>query len=217
MNEELKQLSYKTPAGKSITLWTTGTGNEAGVIHEVITTDTYRFIAWKDHSVEYMVNLGAHIGTADLMAHSVWPDVEIHAYEANPVFACRTRQNTLPYSRLVCFNNMVVGPLYIPDPANYKWDANTRASVIKTHRALTMKAILARLPRVDLLKMDVEGAEGNLIYEMKALGVLPSIPRIVGEWHWEAQKQAVKDVIGKTHNIEIVETGNWNLFWATLK
>ena len=74
-----------------------------------------------------------------------------------------------------------------------------------------------RLPRIDLLKIDCEQSEVNIFRELDHLGRLEDIDVIAGEWHFDTAKNELRSIVGKTHDVELIDEGMWNHFFARRK
>ena len=129
-----------------------------------------------------IVDLGANIGVFSIYATATARNARVYAYEPMPTFYRLLQENVRLNGRtdaITCFNDGVAGetadrelylggasvffPTLIPPQA--------QASATRTRiRCTTLDAILDAndLRRVDLLKMDIEGAEYEVLYRARA-------------------------------------------------
>jgi FkbM family methyltransferase len=134
-----------------------------------------------------IVDLGAHLGTFTLAAAA--NGFEVIAVEASAQNVSALHQSIAANG----FTNVKVAPVAVSDHAGSvrfvedgAWGRITTDSLggpLVEVRALTLPAILEELgvTRVDAIKMDVEGAEPNVVAGMRTLARRPDAPMIVFE------------------------------------
>jgi uncharacterized protein YidB (DUF937 family) len=61
---------------------------------------------------------------------------------------------------------------------------------------------------VDLLKLDCEGAEGEILEALRDAGCLERVRWIRGEWHFPANAERVAAALAATH-VAHVDVGEW--------
>lgn len=174
------------------------------VVNEVIHGDCYNLRAMKQKGFEpgVIVDVGAHIGTFSVLAHSLWPDARIIAIEPNKeTFACL--QRNAPFAALF---NVAIGE---PGEANYvtavgqpgssfvagsdwqktaEWKSkadNRRFELSGMVQCTTLKSVLdqAQLDGdIGLLKLDCEGGEFPLLESLDA-ETAQQVRCVLGEWH----------------------------------
>lgn len=195
-----------------------GNKDDLGVCAEVQTQDAYRVkkLAFQPKRV---VDLGGHIGSFTRMAHKYWPKAIIHAYEVDEPTRAVLNLNATGLRNISVFGNYVLG-WYLNEKEHPVYPGNTMEQEYRAQRhqtCISAKMVLARIGSIDFLKIDVEQSEVNILTELAALGALKNIRCIHGEWHFDEAKRVVREVVGQTHHVELVDEGQWNLFWATLK
>lgn len=144
-----------------------------------------------------VIEIGGHIGTSTLnYSHLVGPSGVVYAIEALP-------ENFAILERNIARNNITNVKAYnlaiVGDPATTHVTLNTNPynsgghSIFKMSvdaeatfdcPAMTLKAFVERerIARIDILQMDIEGAEFDILLNLdKAL--LASIPQILFEYH----------------------------------
>jgi FkbM family methyltransferase len=144
-----------------------------------------------DSRVPTIVDVGANIGLATLYFKRRWPSAEIIAIEpSEPAFAILRRniaENGI--SNVATFNVAVgaregIAHLYRdPNGGNptMSLDPSRGGTVAQIIEVKTLSQLLP--PKTDLLKIDVEGAEREVLFELGSAGMLPSIRRLIVEVH----------------------------------
>jgi uncharacterized protein YaiE (UPF0345 family) len=54
----------------------------------------------------------------------------------------------------------------------------------------------------------------NIFRELDHLDRLKDIAVISGEWHFDTAKNELRSIVGKTHEVDLVDEGMWNHFFA---
>jgi FkbM family methyltransferase len=161
------------------------TRTELDVLKEIGIDDEYR--PADEISADTIVDLGASIGLASLRLLSSHPGARVIAVEADPVLIPRLRANVagLPVTVIHAAVAATSGsrPFYRSDIDSWA-NSLDRTSATQTPvpvPALSLGDLLDsnQLDHVDLLKLDVEGAE----WEIFEGPVDPRIAAIVGEVH----------------------------------
>ncbi len=169
----------------------------------------------------FIIDAGAHIGMSTIFFKSISPNSEILAIEPNPrsyeVLQRNIEQNNL--KKVETVNKALdskerVQVLYI-DPTEDRWDSsasfnqggwkggyNTQQIRVET---LTLSSIIKDRV-VDLLKLDIEGAEQRVIVE--AQQYLKNIRNIIIEFHPTANQNLEKVLkILRKNNFEVSVEG----------
>lgn len=133
-------------------------------------------------------DLGANFGAASVYFALRWPEARVVAVEANPEMAPRLRATTAPYENVTVIEaaagaedgtmpftisaSSVGGGLNRPEPGARIVDVDVRS--------LASLMAEAGADRIDLLKFDIEGAEGLLFRDP---AILSRVRAFVGEIH----------------------------------
>jgi FkbM family methyltransferase len=109
----------------------------------------------------WMIDAGAYIGDTTAYFLSRYPGLRIIALEPNPPSYEMAKQNLEPYGERAI---LLKKGLYITDGVTFFSGDSTGASIGKSGFEIdctTILSILERysIPRIDILKMDIEGAE----------------------------------------------------------
>lgn len=197
---------------------------------QVIDKDCYR-LRRLTTAPATIVDIGGHIGTFSLHAHALWPHARIVAVE--PVYRALLGANT-EETNVEIVPTAVIGLLHDPrnaelldelrrDSFSHEVERGLRGDPACAEFTATMSAMDAatlvrdkKLTRIDLLKLDCEGAEINILRELHAMGMLADIGTIVGEWHGAVSRRTVEELLRNSHGLEMVPTGDGlGLFFAS--
>lgn len=138
------------------------------VLEQVFLDREYDFASMARENIEYIVDLGSNIGTTALLWAQQYPGARMVLLEPDPENFALLRQNTAAFC-----DRCVLLPVAVSDHCGqtsfFRSEREYCHSVLKPDDCvseirvptLTLPAILreAGFPRVDLLKMDIEGGE----------------------------------------------------------
>lgn len=173
-------------------------GTLSYLFNEVFLTDEYRFpSAVKDPVI---VDCGANIGFSVLYFKRLFPAARIHAFEANP-HVLRLLEHNIRTNKL---DGVHVHAAALADkdgeiPFFFGDDPGTLLGSVRQDRggmqevrvpAVRLSTTLAELPRVDLVKMDVEGAEWGILDDLVRSGTLARPQRYIIEYHHQIGGEA---------------------------
>jgi FkbM family methyltransferase len=116
-----------------------------------------------------IVDAGAHIGCAAVYFAHRFPEARIVAIEPAPANAALLRANVAAIARISVVEGALwsgPGELSIANPGAQSWSFRvTQPNVGEpTVPTVTIPALLERLGAIDILKLDIEGAEGELFH-----------------------------------------------------
>jgi FkbM family methyltransferase len=195
---------------------------DLAICHEVQKTDCYRVhqLVAEGFAPRIIVDIGAHIGSFTAMAAKYFPMATIYSFEP-----LRTHYDILiqnfPKGRGSAENFAVVG-FYGEEEGRDVYPGNEFEHLYRARQltnAISLRELFRkfRLPRIDFLKIDCEQSEVNIFRELDFIDRLKDIDVISGEWHFETAKNELRTIVGKTHEVEIVDDGMWNHFFARRK
>jgi FkbM family methyltransferase len=145
-----------------------------------------------DSSAPFVVDCGANIGMSVLYFKSLYPEARVLGFEPDPrAFAC-LRENVTGNALLgVRIENAAVAS--IEGDTDFFYDradpASLRMSIVRERMPKDRRTVRAvRLSRfldeeVDFLKLDVEGAELDVIGELADAGKLRLVRQMLVEYH----------------------------------
>lgn len=187
-------------------------GHEEAVIDE----DEYKIaeLAEEDKDIKYIVDLGANLGAASYQMQKYFPNAKILVCEPEPELMKYAKINT--DNKLIYIQEAIVGDDRKEVTFNVcKWqgnghvDGNFRWDLFEPMgseqigqiqvKASTLKEIMDRhdFPRIDLLKVDTEGLEGQILQKFKPYMNL--VKHFRGEWHGDKEIPLIKDALKDTH------------------
>jgi FkbM family methyltransferase len=139
-----------------------------------------------------IVDCGANIGFSVLYLKILYPEARIHAFEADPRIARVLEQNVATNGlRDVIVHSAALTDregeiaFYVEPPGGLR--SSLRADRGGTERLIVraerLSATLTSLERVDLVKMDVEGAEWEILADLRESGALTKPRQYIIEYH----------------------------------
>jgi FkbM family methyltransferase len=162
-----------------------GAHSDLQVLHEIVVAGEYDELPCVDAKV--IVDLGAHIGLVTLMLLAANPGARALAVEADPFLIDQLRANVagLPVTVVNAAVSASTAPCQFYRSEVFSWGNSLHRTMPQqtqiTVRGGTFSELLAEagLAQVDLLKLDIEGAE----WEVFADGFPPNVAAVVGEIH----------------------------------
>jgi FkbM family methyltransferase len=153
---------------------------------------------------QIILDIGANLGAFSLAAKKRYPEAKIYAYEASRDNFLKLKKNIEDNNlQIECFNLAVAGTnaprsLFLADTTgkNSFFGQGEREEV----RCITLDEIISNLGSIDLLKMDIEGAEEEVL---TASHKLQNIKRIALEFH--SNKDKVLPVLSQAGFVPISE------------
>jgi FkbM family methyltransferase len=196
---------------------------------EVITKDCYKLkeLAERDHDIKYIVDIGANIGAFTIKSSQVFPEAKIIACEPEPKLMEAIKENVadIPRHNVTFVEKAIVGDDE-GDTVQFsvcKWQGNHHvkgrfrmdtygvpevgSEILYeiTVPATTLMEVVEEnnLPRIDLLKIDTEGAEPEILESIKSW--LPNVRHIVCEWHSQEDLARIQEALKDTHNTTLID------------
>jgi FkbM family methyltransferase len=170
----------------------------AYLFNEVFLADEYRFPS--DTPDPLIVDCGANIGFSVLYFKRLFPAARIHAFEANP-HAVRLLRENIRKNGLTGVDTRwealadKEGELSFfigDDPGTLLGSVRQDRGGMNETRvpAVRLSTTLAALPRVDLVKIDVEGAEWPILDDLVRSDTLAKPARYIIEYHHQIAGEA---------------------------
>ena len=193
---------------------------ECARAHEeaVITNDEYKIkeLFESDKDIKYIVDVGANLGCASFKFNVFYPEAKILVCEPEPELMKYAKLNT--GNKLIYIQKAIIGSDEKEVKFNichwagnghvdghFRWDLFAPMGSRKVGEiiveATTLKEIIDEnnFPRIDLLKIDVEGLEGEILQSFKPY--MKIVKHFRGEWHGDADIPLIEDALKDTHNI----------------
>ena len=158
-----------------------------------------------------VLDCGGHIGTFTMYVKSLWPEAKILAMEPVPdnqqLFLENTQRNKLSNVDMIPYALYGSGGTYYIDLANKQFDAVHVTSEKPSHdqfitiNALTLDEVVQQnnLPVIDLMKLDIEGAEYH-VFEHSLESLNKYVRRIIMEFHPAGDKQKRDEIVNRLCN-----------------
>jgi len=158
---------------------------DLAAVEEVLLGEEYDIPSLDD--VEVIVDLGSHIGTSIAFFRARYPEARIYGFEPDPATFAKLEANTAGLAGVTVRQLAVAGAVgesvlyaspYSLASSLVASDSDRRAVAVRT---VTLERLVDDLAvrRIDLLKLDVEGAEHDAL----AGAGLDAVRAIVGELH----------------------------------
>jgi FkbM family methyltransferase len=197
-----------------------GWGSDPATFKEIVREEVYRCIVDRiPKDCEYIVDLGAHIGLATRYLADKFANAKICSVEPCPENFALLSENVADLvraGRCTTLNRAAWNKCTQVSLSNHA--ENARYSSVRvvpavtgsnrSIRAVTVLQILeeAKFPRIDLLKIDIEGAESELfsgnVDWLQKTGV------IAIEFHGEARAESRFDQIMATHGFDVADANS---------
>jgi FkbM family methyltransferase len=148
------------------------------------------------------VDLGAHIGASVVYFKDRRPEALVHGYEADPGTYAKLRRNAGSLPGVVLHPEAIAAhdgeTAFYSSPQSWcssllrREEPGARERVVPCRRLATARRE-AGLAEVDLLKLDVEGAEFEILADP---GALDGVRAVVGELHFDLRTdRRLEDVL----------------------
>lgn len=193
----------------------------------VIIDDEYRIkeLYQLDRDIEYIVDLGANVGTASFKFQTFYPKAKILVCEPEPECMKYAKLNT--GNKLIYVQKAIIGDNRKEVIFNvckwagnghvdghFRWDlyapmGSKKEKEIKVD-ACTLKDLVDEhnFPRIDLLKIDTEGMESEILKAYKPY--LKDVKYIRGEWHGDKEQSLIREILQDTHDVFMENIANTN-------
>jgi FkbM family methyltransferase len=187
--------------------WTVGPATDFDVLSEVLVLGEY------DHldvdAPRVIFDLGSHIGVSILRLRAAYPEAHIYGFEPDPGTFSRLARNVkqlqgvtvLPWAIGSADGHIAFYPRRQSWVSSVRTDDGTSPVTVES---MTLDTALERLgvADVDLMKIDVEGAEASILARFRGLS---KVPMLVGELHGES---VCKEVLRVLADFEVETRGH---------
>ena len=173
-----------------------GRSTDAITLYEVMVTREYALEGNLD-SPALIIDGGANVGMASVFFLNRYPSARVIAIEPDPANFELCRQNLSPYKNRAAVIEAAIwkqeGHLAL-QPNEQEWLISVRDDKPGSVRAVTMCSLMADAAKVDILKLDIEGAEGE-VFGSGAFEWLSRVHNIAIALHGERNKAAFFDAL----------------------
>lgn len=185
----------------------------------VVEKDEYKIaqLHKEDPNIEYIIDIGANVGTASYQFQRFYPNAKIIVVEPEPEcmkYAKINTGNKLIYEEAACIDNAKTKTVTFNVchwagnghvDGHFRWDlfepmGSRKVAQIKVP-ATTLKALMKKhkFPRIDLLKIDCEGFEGAILQSLKK--DMKLVKHFRGEWHGDDDIPKIEEALKDTHHV----------------
>jgi len=189
--------NYRENKTESIMGWKIRTFNYSTLIFlfgEIFVRGEYYFKSKTDEPVIF--DCGANIGIATLFFKWLYPKSTIYSFEPDPqTFSLLTQNININHFKNIHLQNVALSEkedkinFYISNksPGSLKMsihEERSRGAKVEVD-SITLSSFIKKLnlPKIDFLKMDIEGSEIVVIEEMNKNGSLEIVDKMVIEYH----------------------------------
>ncbi|TXI01565.1 MAG: FkbM family methyltransferase [Rhizobium sp.] len=168
------------------------------IVSSVLELDEYRLQAMPP--LYYVVDAGGHVGSFGAAVLRRWPGAKVIAFEPSPENAKLYRINA-PGVEL---HQLALG--LVPGRVSLTSEAGDTAFMTIDGNDVEVAALsqfLRPLPRVDLLKIDIEGDEDPVFADLCKTGQIRKVQRIAGEWHDTQRLYRIAERLRATHHLTL--------------
>lgn len=203
------------------------------ILGEVITADCYglRDFKTKHPDAKVFIDIGANIGSFPLLVKHLWPDASVVCAEPLTNNYELLELNTQGLSGVRLINKAIIGTddeeigfngptLVTRTRRNYFSSGDGRVQREVSTRVFSCKIgeMIDGFDSIDFLKIDCEGAEGEIFESIAGTPAIEKIQYINGEWHGRDMDKRLGAALQKTHeykNTKVIYT-DLGLFEAKL-
>jgi FkbM family methyltransferase len=160
-----------------------------------------------------LLDLGANIGLATVWFALSYPDLSIHAYEPSPRMFALLQKNVSQFPNVEAFEEAIAGSAGTVEfnQSQHSLESSifsARDSASVTVQAVSLDTAINRMGRrVDLIKMDIEGAEFDALKNSQGLAGVRSI---IGEAHTEQSGHPQAELSELLSAFDVLEIYNPN-------
>lgn len=163
---------------------------------EIFVDEIYKFNTKNKEPIIF--DCGANIGTSCLYFKKLYPDAKIKAFEADPMIAKVLKSNL---SKNGIHDVEVINRAVWIDDKGIEFGSegadggsiNANKNKIKIE-SVRLKDLITKEPKIDLLKIDIEGAEYEVLMDCK--DSLLHVEHIFVEYHsWNSSSQKLSEIL----------------------
>jgi len=161
------------------------------LIREIFVNEEYRFKNTSTNPV--IIDCGANIGMSVLYFKRCYPQATIIAFEPNPTTYNLLNKNVASFQlKNVTLHNLALANAQGTIPFHFNEDKGTLTGSIQSNRGgervidvkcEKLSSFINEFPHVDLIKMDVEGAELKIVEDIMQSGAISKVKELIVEYH----------------------------------
>ncbi len=182
-------------------------GSDIGIIQEIFINKEY---LTKIERPKYIFDIGSNVGVSVIFFKLLYPDSNIYAFEPDPITFEKLKRNTSQFSKVFLYNWAISNlnsdiDYYANIESSMSSSMYKRSSCQKLIKvkSKTISQIIKELdiPRVDLLKFDIEGAE-FVAFDNK--DNIKNIEYLIGEVHEDIANKDTDSFLKLFFDYEII-------------
>jgi FkbM family methyltransferase len=186
-----------------------GNGSDESVLSEVFLEEEYRVS--HTNAVRVIVDLGGNVGFSAVYFAMRFPQAQIFTLEPDPAAFRSLLKNTEPFPSIRPFPLAAAAEngtltLYSSTSSTMSSSMYRRSQHVESHRveAITLDEFLSRegIDAVDILKIDIEGAEFDVLRSTRCLD---RVRFVIGEVHEDLMSASWEDFRGLLRDFELAE------------
>lgn len=203
------RFEFAAPDGTPLTFECNDTLASRWVCEAILKGTTYPRLPFVD-DVEVIWDAGANCGAASVHFALHHPDAVVHAFEPAKVPRARIEANTAVAPNLVVhpfglFDVDDLVPLYQGDEDSITGSIHRRSVNTDEFEEIELRAagpLVADLgERIDILKVDVEGAEVEVLESLASVGALVPVKVLYVEYDSRQARRLIDDLVRGTHEL----------------
>ena len=161
------------------------------LIREIIVNDEYAF--YSSNAYPVIIDCGANIGMSVLYFKRCYPQSTIIAFEPNPTTYSLLDKNISSFKLTnVTLHNLALANSVGKIPFHFNDDKGTLTGSIQSNRGGSrvvevscekLSSFINEYSQIDLIKMDVEGAELKIVEDLMQSGAISKVKELIVEYH----------------------------------
>ncbi|TXI10636.1 MAG: FkbM family methyltransferase [Rhizobium sp.] len=168
------------------------------IVSSVLELDEYRLQSLGQ--LDYVIDAGGHVGSFGAAVLRRWPAAKVIAFEPSPDNAKLYRLNAPGVELHQLALGLGSGTVSLTSE-----EGDTAFMTIDGDdvKVAALSEFVRPLPRVDLLKIDIEGDEDPVFADLCKTGEIRKVQRIVGEWHDTQRLYRIAERLRATHHLTL--------------
>jgi len=180
------------------------------VNQDILRGKTYPYLPFVG-DVQVVLDVGANCGATTVHLARHYPDAQVHAFEPGSAARLYLERNAAGFANvhvhpIGLYSSDCQLPLYFGDgdlgmASIHAREVNLQGSELVTLKAAGPWAAEHGIDRIDILKVDVEGAEVDVVTSLAHL--LPTVKVFYVEYDSRQSRRAIDALVERTHEIYV--------------
>jgi FkbM family methyltransferase len=178
--------------------------------HEILVGKTYPYLPFVD-DVQVVLDVGANCGATSVHLARHYPDAQVHSFEPATGPRAYLERNVARFPNvhvhpIGLYSSDAEMPLYVGKGDSIVGSVIKRKANLDESESVQMRAAgpwlaAAGIERIDILKVDVEGAEVEVVESLASL--LPTVKVLYLEYDSRHARAVLSDLIERTHELYV--------------